>query len=163
MSEVIRNTSPIQYLHQLSCLHLLSSLARVVTVPPAVVEELRVGRQRGVSLPDLSALDWIRVLQPTSSAVLPLVRDLGAGETEVLALCLEVPGSIAVLDDRLARQVAASLGIHLTGTLGVILDAKAAGLLPAVAPLLNQLQALRFHLAPATRTAMLKLAGEEAS
>jgi predicted nucleic acid-binding protein len=42
-----------------------------------------------------------------------------------------------------------------------LLDAKRAGLIPKVTPLLDQLDALRFRLAPHTRAAVLKLAGEE--
>jgi len=43
---------------------------------------------------------------------------------------------------------------------GLLLDAKSAGLIPAVGPFLSQLQALHFCVAPHTRAAVLKLAGE---
>jgi hypothetical protein len=46
------------------------------------------------------------------------------------------------------------------GTLGVLLDAQRKGLVPTVAPLLDKLDSLRFRLAPHTRAAVLKLAGE---
>jgi predicted nucleic acid-binding protein len=49
----------------------------------------------------------------------------------------------------------------MTGTLGLLLDAKRAGLVPAVLPLLNKLQSLRFRLASRTFSAVLRLAGEE--
>jgi predicted nucleic acid-binding protein len=39
----------------------------------------------------------------------------------------------------LARQVAETLGLCLTGTLGLLLDAKRAGLVPKVSPVLDQL------------------------
>jgi len=65
-----------------------------------------------------------------------------------------------ILCGQLARQLANRLDLHYTGTLGLLLDAKRAGLIPTVAPLLEQLQALRFHLASETRAAVLKLAGE---
>lgn len=90
----------------------------------------------------------------------PLVTDLGPGETQVLMLALESSDTFVVLDDALARQLAEALGLRLTGTLGLLLDAKRAGLLPAVGPLLDRLQALRFRLAPHTRAAVLRLAGE---
>lgn len=151
----------MQYLHQLELLHVLPALAEKVIVPPAVVHELDVGRVLGLNLPDLTALDWVEIRPPISSPALPLVTDLGPGETEVLMLALELPGAVAILDDALARRVAETLGIQLTGTLGLLLDAKKAGLLPAVKPILDQLQALRFRLAPHTRLAVLKLAGEE--
>jgi predicted nucleic acid-binding protein len=76
-------------------------------------------------------------------------------------LALESHDAIVVLDDALARQTAEALDIRLTGTLGLLLDAKRAGLVAVVAPLLDKLQALRFRLAPHTRAAVLRLAGEE--
>ena len=52
--------------------------------------------------------------------------------------------------------MAETLGLRLTGTLGLLLDAKRASLIPAVGPLLDQLEALRFRMAPQTRAAILK-------
>jgi len=59
------------------------------------------------------------VRAPTSLASLRLVHDLGPGESQVLAVALETPGSVAVLDDRLARPEAEALQLPLTGTLGL--------------------------------------------
>lgn len=161
MPEIICDTSPIQYLYQLKLLHILPTLAQRVIVPPAVVDELAAGRALGVSLPDLDVLNWVVIRRPISALALPLVTDLGPGETEVLMLALESREAVVVLDDALARQVAETLDLRLTGTLGLLLDAKQAGLVPRVGPMLDQLQVLRFRLAPHTRAAVLKLAGEE--
>lgn len=114
-----------------------------------------------MNLPDLAALGWVTVRRPISVLALPLVTDLGPGETEVLMLALESPEPIVVIDDALARRIAETLRIRLTGTLGILLDAKRAGLISSVGPLLDQLHNLRFRLAPRTRLAVLKLAGEE--
>ncbi len=78
----------------------------------------------------------------------------------VCLLALELRDSVAILDDGLARQVAETRGIRYTGTLGILLDAKRQGLISSIAPLLDQLQSLRFRLAPHTRLAILKLAAE---
>ena len=161
MREVICDTSPIQYLYQLELLNILPSLASTVVIPEGVVEELAAGRASGVSLPDPTQFDWITMRRPASETALPLVTDLGRGETEVLMLALEHREMIAVLDDGLARRVAESLGLPLTGTLGLLLDAKNAGLIQRVAPFLDRLQQLRFRLAPNTRRAVLKMANEE--
>ena len=67
---------------------------------------------------------------------------------------------LKVLDDRLARRLARTLDIPLTGTLGVLLDGKRAGLVDNLTPLIDQLQSLGFRLAPHTRRAVLELAGE---
>ena len=68
------------------------------------------------------------------------------------------PDSVCVLDDALARQVARTLQLRITGTLGVLIDAKRAGIIPTVRPFLDQLQSLGFRLAGHTRAAVLKLA-----
>jgi hypothetical protein len=62
-----------------------------MVVPPAVVDELAAGKSLGVNLSDLSGLDWVSIRRPVSAAALPLVTDLGPGETAVLMLGLELP------------------------------------------------------------------------
>ena len=89
-----------------------------------------------------------------------MVTDLGAGEREVLALALETPDCGCVLDDALARQIASALQLRITGTLGILIDAKRTALIPLVRPQLDQLHNLGFRLAAHTRAAVLKMAGE---
>jgi predicted nucleic acid-binding protein len=160
LPEVICDTSPLQYLHQIGHLQILPFLAGRVIVPAAVEEELATGRRAGVDLPDPRTLDWVTVKRPTGRRALPPATDLGAGETEVLMIALESVDPIVVLDDGLARSFAESLNIRLTGTIGLLLDAKRAGLVEALTPLLDQLQSLGFRLSPHTRRTVLRLAGE---
>lgn len=162
MPEVFCDTSPLQYLYQLDLLHILPELAGRVIVPAAVQEELAVGRQNGINLPDLRLLDWAEIRRPVSAPALPLVTDLGPGETEVLMLALEAADPLVILDDALARRIAEALELRLTGTLGLLLDAKRAGLVSSVRPCLDRLQELRFRIAPQTRSAVLHKAGETA-
>jgi predicted nucleic acid-binding protein len=161
LPEVISDTSPLQYLHQLGLLDLLPQLVGQVAVPQAVVDELEEGRALGHDLPDVTSLGWIGVRVPASTQYVASPT-LGRGETEVLALALELPkgGAVVIIDDAKAREVAGRLGLRLTGTLGVLLDAKRAGLIAEVGPQLDRLDALGFRLAPQTRTGVLKLAGE---
>jgi predicted nucleic acid-binding protein len=158
--DVICDTSPIQYLYQLEQLHIIPKLANQVFIPSAVVEEIKIGHSLGVNLPKLEELEWVTVRRPISELALPLVSNLGPGETEVLMLALEMREAVAVLDDALAREMAETLDLRLTGTLGLLLDAKKAGLVPALRPLLDKLQSLRFRLAPRTYSAVLALSGE---
>jgi uncharacterized protein len=160
LPEIICNTSPLQYLHQLGLLHLLPALAGRIVVPSAVARELSAGRAQGVDLPVLDKLEWVSVRTPISAPVIPLVVDLGAGETEVLALALESGNAEVLLDDALARRVAAMLGLTFRGTLGLLLDAKKAHLVTAVAPLLDRLKLLGFRLSRDTQDNVLELAAE---
>lgn len=129
-------------------------------IPPTVVTELAAGLALGVDLPDIDTLEWITVRRPVGEIALPLVTNLGPGEAEVLMLALEQRQAVMVLDDALAREIAETLGLSFTGTLGLLLDAKKAELVAEVRPLLDHLQTLRFRLASHTRAAVLKLAGE---
>lgn len=141
-------------------LHLLPSLAGKIIIPPAVAAELAAGKKAGVDLPDIAGLAWLTLRTPVSVAALPLVTDLGPGESQVLALALELPGSLVIMDDLLARRVAGALHIPLTGTLGVLLAARRNGLIRDIASILDMLQDLRFRVSSATRAAILKLAAE---
>jgi predicted nucleic acid-binding protein len=160
MPEVIVDTSPLQYLHQLGLLELLPDFYGEILIPESVVREIAAGRALGVALPELATLRWIKVRRVVGLAVLPLVSDLGAGEREVLALALEADHPLVVLDDALARRVARRLDLTLTGTLGLLLKAKQAGRIARLEPLLDRLETLNFRLDQATRVSVLSLAGE---
>jgi len=160
LSDLICDTSPIQYLYQLGLLQILPALGERIFVPPVVVEELAVGRSLGISLLDIETLNWMTIRHPASEIALPLVAHLGPGETEVLMLTLEMPEAVAVLDDGVARQIAETLGLHFTGTLGLLLDAKNAGLVTEIRPLLDHLNALQFRLAHHTYEIIFQLADE---
>lgn len=160
MPKVICNTSPLQYLHQIGQLSILPALAGSIIVPPAVLIELDAGIAKGLDLPQPENLKWIKIQAPISATAASLITDLGPGESQVLMLALEMPGSVALLDDALARRVAAAKGIPIKGTLGLLLDAKRAGHLTAIKPSLDRLQDRGFRLAEQTREAALKLAEE---
>lgn len=161
MPEVICDTSPLQYLHQLGLLHILPALAGPVLIPPAVVREIEEGKAFGIDLPDVRALKWLTIRPPTGSSTLSLDHNLGPGETEVLMLAGEIDDVVVVLDDGLARQVADQRKISVIGTLGLLINAKRAGLVTSVRDEIDRLQAKRFRVSPLTRAAVLKLTGEE--
>ena len=160
MTEIICDTSPLQYLHQAGQLDLLTKLFGKIIVPTAVLAEIEIGRRNAVDLPNLSELDWIEIRSPKNAAGLSLTANLGGGETEVLTLALESRGTIVILDDLAARRVAKTLRIKIIGTLGILLEAKRKNLIVEIKPVLDNLEKLRFRLAPQTRTAVLKLANE---
>jgi predicted nucleic acid-binding protein len=88
LAEAICDTSPLQSLHQIEHLDVLPSRATRVLVPPAVLDELQEGRRLGLDLPDVNTLDWVEVLRLAGASALPLVMDLGPGESEALALAV---------------------------------------------------------------------------
>ena len=160
MPEVISDTSPVQYLFQAGLLDLLNKLYQRIMVPEAVADEIKVGLASGVSLPELTSIPWIDIRIPQQQSLLPIAPDLGPGERESLALAVELPGSLVLLDDALARRHARLLKVRFTGTLGVLLKAKSSGHLAAIAPVIERFDALGFRLDAGTRAAVLTLAQE---
>ncbi len=124
--------------------------------------ELNEGRRRSIPLPDPTALPWLTIRSVRDRTLMPLVTNLGDGEIEVLALGLETPEALLILDDRRARRQALALGLQVSGTLGILLLAKERGVLEAVTPVMDRLEALGFRLGPETRQSVLELASERA-
>jgi predicted nucleic acid-binding protein len=87
--------------------------------------------------------------------------DLGLGEGEVLSLAAATVGSRAILDDGAARRCAGALNVPVRGTLGVMLEAKRAGLVPAVVPLVKALQDTGLFLSDSLIQRALELCGEK--
>lgn len=150
------NASPLIALDRIGHLHLLALLAREVVIPGAVLTEVGIG-PRPLGAVELGRHRVVAVL-----AIHPLVAawDLGAGESEVVSWAASQPGSVAVLDDRAARRCASALGVATLRTLRVLLDAKNAGLIPIVAPLIDRLRQVGVYLSDAVVEDALKIAAE---
>jgi len=156
----ISNTSPLLYLNLTNRLGLLPRIYQTIAVPQAVVDELAEGARQGVRVPDPAMFSWMRVIPVQSQALIPIVTDLGAGEAEVIALALENPGSLVIIDDQLGRRVADMRHLTITGTLGIIIKAKQLGYISAVRPVVEELRHAGLWLAPALVSAVLTRAGE---
>ena len=112
------------------------------------------------ALPVPATLPWLRVRAPAPAQTLRLATTLGRGEQEVLALALEIPDALVLMDDGQARRVGRLLGLTMTGTVGILARAIREGLLPQLAPMLDRLAAQGFRLSAEARTTALRLVGE---
>jgi predicted nucleic acid-binding protein len=90
-----------------------------------------------------------------------LELQIDKGEASAIALALEIPKSVVVLDDLKARILAEKLGINITGTIGIIVKAKLRGVIPSIVPLLTKIKETNFRLSTAIITYALKEAGED--
>ena len=140
MPEAISNTSPLLYLYRVDTLEWLPKLFNEIWAPNAVVMELQEGRRRGYEVPNPSDFDWLQIIAPRSVPSEWLTLDLGVGELETMALALENPTRVVLLDDALARRIAQAAGLEVWGTLRVLLEAKSQGLTESIEPLVNQLK-----------------------
>jgi hypothetical protein len=160
MRSVISNTSPLLYLYRIGVIAWLRRLFDEVWTPPAVQMELRIGREKGYDVPELTDYIWLHIVSPESVPSEWLTSDLGRGELETMALALAYPKHIVLLDDGLARKIAKAANLEVWGTLRVLLEAKEAGLTGSIGPLLNRLESSGMWLSKTVKKRVLKLAGE---
>jgi predicted nucleic acid-binding protein len=159
---VVADTSVLLNLAFLRLDHLLARWFGEVLVPEAVAGEfhrlsMSRGRFAGLKFPVCCVVKSVPGI-PSQIASSPR---LDAGEAEAMALVLEYPESVLLLDEVAARAVAASFSLHVVGTLGLLIRAKNDGFIPQVAPLLRQLMVEgQFRVSPALVNATLKRAGE---
>lgn len=126
---VVCDTSPLIVLAKTGRLELLSVLYEAVWVPHSVLAEVKVQDR-----PDTEAIQrWshedarVSVHQPADSSLRGVPEELGAGERAAIALALERDADWVILDDREGRRMARAKGVRVTGTIGVLVEARAGG------------------------------------
>jgi predicted nucleic acid-binding protein len=135
-------------LERIGRLDLLPALLDPVCAPNAVEAEFG------------SRPEWLTIETPQDRGMIAALRlVVDPGEAEAITLAYE-KGWRLILDDQKAREAAMRLGIKITGTVGLLLRAKQSGLLPAIRPFLDALDAKSFRISSALRAEALHLAGE---
>jgi hypothetical protein len=78
-----------------------------------------------------------------------LKQTLDGGEAEAIALAIELQADWTLLDEREGRKVAKSLGLNVTGILGILLRAKHLGELESLESAIEDLiDKAGFRIAP---------------
>ena len=75
-------------------------------------------------------------------------RHIDLGEASAIALAMETDGALLIVDDWEARQFALSLGLKITGTLGILLRAHKQGIIADLPAAIFRLKKAGFHLPP---------------
>lgn len=156
----VLNASPLIALGRVQCLGLLDDLAPAILIPDKVLKEIEAGSLKD---PDTAAiLGWAGPFRAPRVPVPDSVAgwDLGAGEAQVIALCLQDRSRQAVLDDGDARRCALTLGVSMIGTLGILLQAKRKGLISDVRPWTERLVSSGYYLEHALLERVLAKTGE---
>lgn len=146
---VVSNSSCLIALERINRLDLLSNSFDAINIPPAVQRELGI------------KYDWLLVTPvQNKAAVNSLKTQLGDGESEAIALAIELADVVIVLDDKKARRIAKQLGLTVTGTVGLILRAKKKGIITEIKPIMDSLNGVDFRVSDALYQEALRLAQE---
>lgn len=161
----VSDASPLIYLGKLEHFELLPRLYNVIQIPLQVERELICGIPRETALTYRGS--WLKVVTVVSldpkGNLLRNYAGLHAGEAEAIQLALQSEASLLLIDDSTGARAALECGVKTTGVIGVLLSAKKAGLIKAIAPLLLHLTSrTSFRASHALVKRALTMAGEEA-
>jgi predicted nucleic acid-binding protein len=161
---IVSDTSPLSNLAVVGCLPLLQQIYNQVIIPQGVAEELRNAGNEENLIVEVLSLDWIEVRPAKNIELIAVLRNyhnLDRGESEAIALALELNAYELLIDERLGRREATRLGLPITGVLGILLVAKRRKLIRAVQPVMNALiNQAGFRMSNQLYGEVLKAAGE---
>lgn len=165
MPAVVSDASVLICLGAVGQIYLLKDFFQDVFVPDAVWQEVTVGAaMRAGARETVQARHdgWLQVQTPGNrTLVASLQITLDAGEAEAIALASELGAGLLLMDESDGRAEARSLGLQVTGTLGVLLRARQVGMLPALKPVLDGLiQKHKFRLSRSFYEQALRQVGE---
>src|SRR5262245_50185583 len=151
---VIADASPLHYLILIEQISVLPSICGQVMVPSAVCEELQRPQtpeivQQWITFPPM----WLDMYPTQAESDLGLLR-LGAGERQAILLAQAIGANVLLMDDRHGRREARSRALRVLGTLGVLDQAAARGLL-YLPSALTRSQAINFRVTAEMLQALL--------
>ncbi|MEI6309893.1 MAG: DUF3368 domain-containing protein [bacterium] len=109
----------------------------------------------------LTTADWITVQPAQDTLAIQLLKEeLDAGESAAIILAKELKADLVLIDERAAARKARALGLHVIGTLGVLLLGKRTNHLSTIKPLLDSLRENDFRMSANLYNQVLHDAGE---
>lgn len=150
----VSDASSLCYLTLIGAAHILPALFRRIVIPQAVLDELT----HPTAPAPLRALTaqlpaWLEV-HPDAHPPFRITAKLHAGELAAIQLAETLAANIVLIDEKAARKFATGRGLVISGTLGVLGEAGARGLI-SVPDALQRLHATNFRCSPALLRSVL--------
>jgi predicted nucleic acid-binding protein len=146
MPKLISNTSCLIVLDNIDLLFILKELYGSIIITQEVSGEF------GKTVPG-----WIDVREVKDKKYLRLMENfVDLGEASIITLSLEIDDNIVILDDFKARKLAKKLNINITGTLGIIINAKKKNIISSTKEVLYKLRDKGFRISKELENELLK-------
>lgn len=129
MQAVVSDTGPLHYLVLIECIGILPQIFASVVVPETVRAELdRPETPAPVRNWVTEQPAWLQI-RAAPPVLEPRLLSMHAGERDAIALAMALNADLLLMDDRAGVNAARSLGLVVTGTLGVLTIAHERGLI----------------------------------
>lgn len=160
---VVSDTSAISGLLQIGQLKILSQVYSNVLIPQAVFNELlALEKKRNMDIATLTESSHISVEQVKDQQLVnELCKKLDKGESEAIALAIQIKTDFLLIDELEGRAIAKQHGLQIIGLLGVLVEAKRLNFIAAVKPLINDLRVkVGFRVNDTLQETILKMVNE---
>lgn len=158
--EVVINTGPLLALAAAGELAVLPEVFTRVWVPGEVRKEILAGGRTEFAREEILGATWLEVPRE-ALAVSPFLRSvLDSGEAAVIATALTRGIGTVCIDEVLGRRYARLHGLGVTGSLGVLLQAKRSGAPLHVGRAIARMKARGIWIGLDLEKEALRLAGE---
>lgn len=147
---IIADTSCLILLDKIEQLDLLYKLYGEITITQEVANEYKE------HLPE-----WFIISQAGHKQYQNILEaSLDKGEASAIAFSIEQKNCLLIIDDYKGRKYAESLGIYITGTLGILINAKQSGIIASVKASLNKIKTTDFRMTEELELRTLEKANE---
>lgn len=139
--EIVADSGPLISCARAHKLILVRDVYSEIVIPPSVYREIVIegAGKPGAEEVEAAVSIWITVKEPENeSFVANMKQRLGPGESEAIALAIELGGYI-LIDEKSGINEARERGIRIKSTLLMLLEAKELGLISSVKEELDEL------------------------
>lgn len=136
---IIADTSCLIVLDKVGYLDLLNKVFGEVVITQQVFEEF------GKSTPPWILIEKTKNPNPNRKI---LEATLDKGEASSISLAMDYDDSLLIIDESKGRKIAKSLGLKITGTLGILVIAKSNNLIGEVKPIIDKIKSTNFRISP---------------
>lgn len=147
---IISDTSCLILLDKIGELHLLQKLFGNIIITSIIADEF-----------DKQLPHWISIKNASDNKHQVVLKlSLDKGEASAIALALEYEDCLLIIDEQKGRRIAKQLGLTITGTIGVLVQAKKRGFISSLKNLLHKIEQTDFRLSEQLIKEGLKQTGE---
>lgn len=147
---IITDTSCLILLEKINGFDVLRRLFTNITTTPEIKTEF------GANLPV-----WITISPVKDIALMAVLKEsIDPDEASAIALAIETPNSLVIVDDLKGRKLAKRMSLSIMGTLGMLLKAKQQNVITLVKPYIDLIQETDFRVSQLIISYVLEQAGE---
>lgn len=125
---VVSDSGPLIALSKLGMLSILRGLFGKIIIPEEVRKEV-VDKGKGKPGSDIvEKAEWVKVKVIEDLSVDILSIEIERGEAEAIILAKKLNADLLLLDEKIPREIAKSLGLRVVGSIGLIHEALKRGI-----------------------------------